>query len=93
MSKNLGVAMTRCFFCNEGDRLLLNTKLTPSEAWKVEKMNNCVIDMEPCVKCRDYMVRGVLLITIDSAKSDPGWEKEKMPARSRRAGADRHSPA
>lgn len=69
------MALTRCFFCLEGDKIVLNTLLTPHMAKSVESMNNMVIDMEPCQKCADYMKQGVIFITIDDSKSEPGWSK------------------
>jgi hypothetical protein len=71
----LGVALTKCFYCLEGDKILLNKTLTPHMASKVEKMNGCVMDMEPCSKCAEYMKQGVIFIIIDESKSTPGWNK------------------
>jgi hypothetical protein len=71
----LGVALTKCYYCGEGDRIVLNKLLTPSMAAKVEKMNGCVMDMKPCQKCASFMKQGIILLTIDSEKSEPGWNK------------------
>lgn len=69
----VGVALTKCFYCGEGDRILLNSRLTEHMAKAVESAHGCVIDMEPCNKCKAFMSQGVILITIDVAKSDPDW--------------------
>jgi len=37
------------------------------------------VDMEPCPKCKIAMEKGVILITIDNSKSEPGWERSRMP--------------
>lgn len=73
MNPRVGVALTRCFYCGEGDRILLNKVLTEHMAKRVESAHNCVLDMEPCNKCKELMGKGVILITIDVAKSDPNW--------------------
>ena len=71
----MGVALTKCYFCNESNEIILHTRLTPFHASQVEKLNGMVINMNPCQKCEDLMKRGVILITIDNEKSAPGWEK------------------
>ena len=81
MSKKEHVALTRCFFCGDPDRILLATRYD----WKGEPLkdlsqaNNKVIDMEPCQKCADHMGQGVILLTVDSTKSESGWEKQRLP--------------
>ena len=71
----VGVALTKCYFCGGDDKIVLNTLLTGQMAKKVEEMHGMVIDMEPCPKCREFMKQGVILLTIDSEKSEPGWNK------------------
>jgi hypothetical protein len=71
----VGVALTKCYFCGESDRILINKLLTKQMAKKVESANGKVIDMEPCAKCADFMEQGIILLTIDDSKSDPGWNK------------------
>jgi len=34
-----------------------------------------VMDMDPCNKCKELMRQGVILITIDDAKSGKDWQK------------------
>lgn len=55
---NLGVALTKCFFCNKDDAIILNTKLTPFFANRVKEAHGKVISMDPCNKCRDFMKMG-----------------------------------
>ncbi len=69
----VGVALTNCYFCGKGDRILLNTLLTPVMAQRVESAHGKVIDMEPCSECKKWMDRGIILLTIDGGKSEPGW--------------------
>jgi hypothetical protein len=70
-----GVALTKCYFCGEGDQIVLNRVLTAHNAAKVEKMNGRVVNMNPCNKCQGYMQQGIILITIDEAKSGADWNK------------------
>jgi hypothetical protein len=73
VNPRVGVALTKCFYCGEGDRILINKLLTESMAKRVESAHGCVIDMEPCNKCKEFMDKGVILITIDDAKSGANW--------------------
>ncbi len=72
---DLGVALTKCYFCHESDKIVMNTRLAPQIAARVEEMNGKVIDMDPCNKCKALMQQGVILITIDSEKSGTDWHK------------------
>ena len=69
----LGVALTKCFFCNESNEIVLNSVLTERHAAAVDEMDGKVINMRPCNKCKALMKKGVILITIDEEKSDYGW--------------------
>jgi len=75
------VALVRCYFCGESDRILLATRYNQKgEPLKdLGPLNNKVIDMDPCRKCQDWMKQGIILLGIDPEKSDPVWEKEKLP--------------
>jgi hypothetical protein len=78
------VALTKCFYCLEGDRILLaknyyQTKKGMQPTKDLAPLDGKVIDMEPCQKCADWMKQGIIMIGIDAAKSKPGWEKEKRP--------------
>jgi hypothetical protein len=78
MPEKSHVAMTRCFYCMEGDKILLaktyrRTKDGMEPRHDLEPLHNKVIDMEPCPKCEGWMEQGIILIGIDSAKSDPDW--------------------
>lgn len=75
----LGVALTKCFFCGEDDKIVLNTRLTKKHAESVEEMHGKVLDMEPCPKCKGFMDQGIILMTFDPEKSDKDWNKAKMP--------------
>jgi len=75
----VGVALTKCYYCGEGDRIVMNRLLTEHLAKKVKSMHGCVLDMEPCPKCTELMKQGVIIITIDPEKSGEGWEHEKWP--------------
>jgi len=57
------VGMTRCFYCGEHDKILLDKRLRGTLP------RDCgVVDMEPCAKCEDYMKQGIMLIEINEPK-------------------------
>ena len=60
----LGVAMIRCYFCGEPKGIMMNTKLSPDLAKKVEEAHDKVVDMEPCEKCKEWMKQGIILIGV-----------------------------
>lgn len=74
----IGVALTKCYFCQKDDCIVINTRLGTLNAAKVEKMHGKTISMEPCQKCADLMKMGIILITIDDAKSGEGWNKPPL---------------
>ncbi len=69
----LSIALTKCFFCGQDDRILLGRRMTTRNT--LESARGKVIDMEPCAKCAGYMKQGIILLTIDDAKSEPGWHR------------------
>jgi hypothetical protein len=58
-----------CFYCNKDkNEIVLPGKLK----WDVQAPMRGVWSMEPCGTCKDHMDKGVLLISVDEAKStDP----------------------
>lgn len=72
----LGVALVKeaCSLCGkvEDGPIVMNTRLTKSNAEKVEAMHGQVIGYmpEPCDTCKDLMTKGFLLIGIIEEKSD-----------------------
>lgn len=76
MSDILGVALTKCYYCQQGSEIIINTKLTPSHKKYVEHhFHGKTMNMNPCSKCEELMRQGVILITIDDKKSGAGWNK------------------
>jgi hypothetical protein len=75
------VGMNRCWFCLEYKDILLDRRL------KNSLPQDCgITDFEPCSKCKDYMVLGVIVITYDESKTDfedlivlPENNKTSMP--------------
>ncbi len=68
---NVGVALVKevCRCCSkemEGP-IVLNTRLNPSSAKKVEDMHGKVVGFapEPCDECKGYMEKGVILVSVD----------------------------
>ena len=76
----IGVALTKCFFCNENDRIVLNKRPSHTMAKRVEEMHGKVLDHEPCAKCAEYMAQGVMLISTADG-SDQSDEYRKNPYR------------
>lgn len=68
LSKKHGVNPTipKCFFCGEDKNEVL---LLGHLKGDVEAPRGAVFNMEPCDKCREYMEKGVILISVDEAKS------------------------
>ena len=79
VSGNLEVALTRCYYCGDGNEVILNTLLTKKCAEAVKAMHHKVVSTEPCPTCQKWMKDGIILITIDEVKSGKGWEKDKIP--------------
>ena len=75
---SLEVALTKCYYCGEGDRIVLNIRLHPGFAYQVKQMHGKVIDTAPCSKCEEWMKQGIILITIDDKKSGDGWSKPDL---------------
>jgi len=71
------VALTRCFYCMKPDRILLAKRYMANgePVHDLSPAQDKVIDMDPCNKCQDWMEKGIILIGIDEAKSDPGWNE------------------
>jgi len=70
LDQSFGVALTNCWFCGEGASVIMNTRLTPAMAQKVESMNNKMIFGEGCSKCEKAMEDGaILLIVYDETKT------------------------
>lgn len=62
------VALTKCFYCGEDNELVLHKRLGD-----VSQLQGKVTSMNPCSKCQEFMEKGVILIGIDDAKSENGW--------------------
>ena len=82
--KKSHVALTRCFFCGEADKILLaskyyNTKEGMEPVHDLEPLNNKVVDLDPCPKCTDWMKKGIILIGFDPKLSEPNWNKGGIP--------------
>lgn len=69
------VAMSRCYFCGERDKILLATEYRDGEPTvDMAQFNDKVVDMDPCNQCREFMKKGIILITVDHAKSEKDWD-------------------
>lgn len=70
------VALTRCYFCGEADKILLCAKYRPDgrggmvPAKDMSEFDGKVIDKEPCPKCQEHMKNGVILISVSDDSED-----------------------
>lgn len=78
MSDGIQVVQTRCYYCNEPDALLINKRIGRHSS-ELQEMHDKVIDTEPCSKCKEHMDKGIILVSVDDAKSDKGWQNDPMP--------------
>ena len=60
----LQVALTKCFYCGEDDKIIIGKRLVKGKS-KIEEAHGKVIDYEPCNKCKEYREQGIILITYD----------------------------
>ncbi len=65
-------SVTVCFFCGEA----MGVALFGALKGDAEAPSSCVLDMEPCEKCREWMKQGIILISADRSRGD-----EKNPYR------------
>jgi hypothetical protein len=78
----LGVALTKCFYCLNDDKIVMNTRLTESMKDRVEDCHGKVIDMEPCTKCVNMMEQGYIIIGMSDDISAPNWHKPPAGSKS-----------
>jgi len=63
-------AIPKCFYCQEDKNEILIAESLRTDM-SVYHMKVC--DIVPCANCEALMGRGVILITVDGAKSEDGW--------------------
>lgn len=80
------VAMTTCFYCGEGNEILLHMRMSNvfPDHGKIG-----VTSLRPCSKCEDYMKQGVLLISFDESKTDFN-DTLKLPNPEKKRKSDHH---
>lgn len=61
----LNPTLAQCFFCMEDTGVILCGRL-PGDR---EAPRRVCINQEPCAKCAEWMAKGVILISVDEAKS------------------------
>lgn len=71
------VALTKCFFCGKDDCILLATGYNSrgEPLHDLSEAHGKVANMIPCSECEGHMKQGVILLTIDDAKSEKDWDK------------------
>lgn len=71
---NTFVALTKCYFCTKDNYIILRRDLGDAS-----EFHQKVVDMTPCTECAEHMKQGIIIITIDTEKSEKGWDKNKLP--------------
>lgn len=61
------VAMERCYYCGGDKSVILSTRLR-----NISHLDNKVIDMEPCNRCKEYMKDGVIVVSIRDGEPREG---------------------
>jgi len=87
LSKKYGVnpAIPKCFYCYEDKSEIILAGKLPGD---IEAPRGVVWDKRPCDKCKGFMEQGIILISVDEAKTtDPqnpwrtdGWVVVKEEA-------------
>jgi len=67
-------SLSTCFLCGEDNEIILFGKLTPSQREALNSKDGqaphrICVDKRPCTKCEGYMTQGIILISVDEAKS------------------------
>ena len=63
-------AIPRCFYCLEDkNEVILAGMMFGSGSREIKAPQGKVWDKIPCDKCQDYMKQGIILISVDEAKS------------------------
>ena len=65
----LGVALIKCFFCGKDKGIVMNTRLHPAMACRVEEINGKAIDKEPCEECKELMKQGIMFCSVRDGES------------------------
>lgn len=60
-------AVLHCYFCNKPKNELALLGMLPGDA---EAPRRLVADTEPCDECKEYMARGILLISVADGEPD-----------------------
>ena len=70
----LNPSLSTCFLCGEDNEIILFGRLTPAQRKALNSKDGqaphrICVDKRPCTKCEGYMKQGIILISIDEAKS------------------------
>lgn len=73
--KNFSTALVNeiCPVCAKKEEMIvLNTRLTESEAKKVKDLHGKTVGIkdEPCKQCQEYMAQGIIVIGFDESESE-----------------------
>jgi hypothetical protein len=67
--------LAMCFFCNKPNNTIVLLGRLPEDA---KAPHQAVVDHEPCEECKEWMVKGIICISVRDPKSP---EEEKNPYR------------
>lgn len=72
--------LENCFFCNEPKGVILYGKIgnrMKEALWKAgaqsvggEAPRGVILDQEPCSKCKEWMEKGIIFISVDEERSE-----------------------
>lgn len=67
---NWEVALTKCFYCGEGNEIIIPKLLTKKVANQIKEMHGKVISKAPCPKCKELMKQGVFFISVKDGETN-----------------------
>jgi len=67
-------SLSTCFFCQEDNEIILFGALTPKQRKALgskdgQAPHRICVSKQPCPKCLEHMKQGIILISVDEAKS------------------------
>lgn len=72
MEEKSHVALTKCYFCQKDNEILLATRFNRTKDGKLNpsidmnKFHEKVVDKRPCTECEKLMKQGVILISVSN---------------------------
>ena len=61
------IAMNKCYYCGKEKDILLSQRFRD-----ISHLHNKVSDMEPCTKCKEFMQKGVIVVSVRDGEPQTG---------------------